>query len=89
MLGQPNDELLAELVGYKPSLNKYWRVFLYHAQIDDGLRRRSRRRCTLPTRGLSTMPCASTRSRCPSRSAFGLHDDEGRAILPRARTDEP
>lgn len=38
MLERPNDELLAELVGYKTSLNKYRRVFLYHTQIFEELR---------------------------------------------------
>ena len=38
MLERPNDELLAELVSYKTSLNKYRRVFLYHTQIFDDLR---------------------------------------------------
>lgn len=38
MLQSPNDELLAELVSYKTSLNKYRRVFLYHTQIFASLR---------------------------------------------------
>jgi len=38
MLERPNDELLAELVSYKTSLNKYRRVFLYHTQIFATLR---------------------------------------------------
>ncbi len=38
MIDHPNDELLAELIGYKTSLNKYRRVFLYHVQIFDELR---------------------------------------------------
>ena len=38
MLSDPNDKLLGELVGYKTSLNKYRRVFLYHVQIFEEFR---------------------------------------------------